>query len=51
MKTSAAVLDVLSSRIRSICDQAIETAKTDENGNCIHEECYVLKVQLERASS
>jgi histone H3/H4 len=29
MKTSANVLEVLSDRIRSLCDQAIETARQD----------------------
>jgi len=29
MKTSASVLEVLSSRIRSMCDQAVETARND----------------------
>jgi len=29
MKTSASVLDVLSERIRSMCDQAVETARSD----------------------
>ena len=29
MKTSASVLEVLSDRIRSMCDQAIETARND----------------------
>ena len=36
-----------------ICGKPVplETAKSDENGICIHEECYLLKLQLERASS
>ena len=36
-----------------ICGKPIplENAKADENGQCIHEECYLLKLQLERASS
>ena len=29
MKTSASVLNVLSDRIRSMCDQAVETARND----------------------
>jgi histone H3/H4 len=29
MKTSASVLEVLSDRIRSMCDQAVETARND----------------------
>jgi len=29
MKTSANVLDVLSDRLRSLCDQAIESARSD----------------------
>ncbi len=29
MKTSASVLQVLSDRIRSMCDQAVETARND----------------------
>ncbi len=29
MNTSAAVVDVLSDRIRGLCDQAIENAKSD----------------------
>ncbi len=29
MKTSASVLEVLSNRIRSMCDQAVETARND----------------------
>ena len=29
MKTSASVLEVLSNRIRSMCDQAVETAQND----------------------
>jgi len=35
-----------------ICDQlvSLELAKTDECGRAIHEECYVLKLKLERAS-
>jgi hypothetical protein len=32
-----------------ICDQpvALETAKTDERGRAVHEECYVLKLRLQ----
>ena len=35
-----------------ICDRPIpvETAKTDKSGIAFHEECYVLKVELKRAS-
>jgi histone H3/H4 len=29
MKTSSAVLEVLSDRLRRLCDQAIETARSD----------------------
>ena len=29
MKTSASVLEVLSDRLRSMCDQAVETARND----------------------
>ncbi|MGK5084063.1 hypothetical protein WDW37_12265 [Bdellovibrionota bacterium FG-1] len=29
MNTSAAVMEALSNKIRQLCDQAIETAKTD----------------------
>ena len=28
----------------------VETANTDDVGNAIHEDCYVLKVKLEQAS-
>ena len=36
-----------------ICDKPvpIETAKTDEDGRAMHEECYLLKIHLEQASS
>jgi hypothetical protein len=35
-----------------ICDKPVtlETAKTDGAGNAVHEECYALKVNLEKAS-
>ena len=35
-----------------ICDHSVprETAKTDERGRTFHETCYVLKVELKRAS-
>jgi len=35
-----------------ICDHPLSlgTAKTDESGIAFHEECYVLKVELKRAS-
>jgi hypothetical protein len=29
---------------------AVETSKTDGDGQAIHEDCYVLKVRLEQAS-
>jgi hypothetical protein len=29
---------------------AVEISKTDEDGRAIHEDCYVLKIQLEQAS-
>jgi hypothetical protein len=34
----------------SLCHEPIEaeTAKTDENGNAVHEECYTLTMQPER---
>jgi|HubBroStandDraft_2_1064218.scaffolds.fasta_scaffold13280_6 hypothetical protein len=34
-----------------LCNEPVEleTAKTDENGNAVHEECYTLKVQPERS--
>jgi len=28
----------------------LSTSKTDENGNAIHEECYVLRMRLRRAT-
>ena len=33
----------------SLCNEPVEleTSKTDENGNAIHEECYVVKVDVE----
>jgi hypothetical protein len=36
--------------ICSLCNGPIEleTGKTDENGDAVHEECYVLKMQAER---
>jgi len=36
----------------SICNIPVplETAKTDESGAAIHEECYTLKVMLQRAT-
>jgi hypothetical protein len=36
-----------------ICNAPVllETAKTDERGNAIHEECYLLKVRLQRETS
>jgi hypothetical protein len=29
----------------------LDTSKTDENGKAIHEECYVLRMRLRRATS
>jgi hypothetical protein len=36
-----------------ICEKPVplEHAKADEHGHAIHEDCYVLKLQLEAASS
>ena len=36
----------------SICNRRVplEDAKTDEHGLAIHEQCYVLKLRLKRAS-
>jgi uncharacterized Zn finger protein (UPF0148 family) len=39
-----------------ICNKAVpletaETAKTDEHGRAMHEECYLLKVRLEEATT
>ena len=36
-----------------LCGKSVplETCKTDENGNAIHEECYVLKMRLKPATS
>jgi hypothetical protein len=36
----------------SICNEPVEleTTKTDEYGKAIHEECYVVKVRLKRAT-
>ncbi len=38
--------------ICSICGQPVklETSKTDEFGHAVHEECYILKVALHRAT-
>ena len=38
--------------ICSICDRAVylEVAKTDENGQAVHEECYVGKVMFGAAA-
>jgi hypothetical protein len=35
-----------------ICERAVslETANTDETGRAIHQECYLLKLKLKRAS-
>jgi hypothetical protein len=37
----------------SICEKAvsIESAKADEYGRAIHEECYALKVRLKQATT
>ena len=39
--------------ICSICGQPVkvETTKTDEYGRAVHEQCYLLKVKLHRATS
>lgn len=36
-----------------ICNKSVvlESAKTDENGNAIHEECYLLKIGLKAATT
>ena len=36
-----------------ICNNpvAMESAKTDENGHAVHEDCYVLKIKLEKATA
>lgn len=36
-----------------ICDLpvALETAKTDENGRAIHEDCYAMKLALRRVTA
>ena len=36
-----------------ICNKPVplETSKTDEHGSAIHEECYLLKLNLHRATS
>jgi hypothetical protein len=36
----------------SICDQTVplEIAKTEEHGLAVHEECYVLKLSMERST-
>ena len=36
-----------------LCNQPVplESAKTDEHGHAIHEECYLLKVRLEGATA
>ncbi|HXO30790.1 MAG TPA: hypothetical protein VN901_00400 [Candidatus Acidoferrales bacterium] len=37
----------------SICEQlvSVESAKSDEYGRTIHEECYALKMKLKQATS
>jgi len=37
----------------SLCDKPVplDTSKTDEYGKAVHEECYLLKMRLERATS
>ena len=39
--------------ICGICDEPVklETSKTDEAGHAVHEECYILKVNLHRATT
>lgn len=36
-----------------LCDEPVEleTTKTDEDGQTIHEECYVLKLSLKKATT
>ena len=38
--------------LRSICNQSVslENAKTEEHGLAIHEECYMLRLKLKRAT-
>jgi hypothetical protein len=37
----------------SLCNEPVEleTAKTDEAGRVVHEECYVLRMQMEGATA
>jgi hypothetical protein len=37
----------------ALCDKPVplDTSKTDENGKAVHEECYLLKMRLKRATS
>lgn len=37
----------------SLCDKPVplDTSKTDEYGKAVHEECYLLKMRLNRAAS
>jgi hypothetical protein len=37
--------------ICSLCDEPveIETAKTDENGDAVHEDCYVVKMRPKKS--
>ena len=37
----------------SLCDKPVplDTSKTDEYGKAVHEECYLLKMRLNRATS
>jgi hypothetical protein len=39
--------------VSGICEEPVrvETNKTDEVGHAVHEECYLLKVKLHRATS
>jgi hypothetical protein len=39
--------------ICGLCNEPIkvEVSKTDEAGHAVHEECYILKVRLHRATS
>jgi len=52
------VLTIPNSRVMNwpicgLCDEIVklETNKTDETGRAVHEECYVLKLRLHRATS
>ncbi|MGA8619791.1 MAG: hypothetical protein WB660_14895 [Candidatus Sulfotelmatobacter sp.] len=47
------VLDASELTRCALCDKPVplDTSKTDENGEAVHEECYVLKMRLKRATS